>query len=101
MVTKANAFSPPEVCRTTRWPPSDLERVSVLLRTPPIGLNRLGCHARSSVSRVVELFQMCEAAEAKATSMGPGYLVKFGHQQVGTRNFAYGAVISVEVVPDA
>ena len=38
----------------------------------------------------IELFPTSEAAQAKATSMGPGYLVKYGQQQVGTRNFVYG-----------
>jgi hypothetical protein len=47
----------------------------------------------------IELFQTCEAAQAKATSMGPEYLVKFGHQQVGTRNFVYGGVVPLEVLP--
>jgi hypothetical protein len=31
--------------------------------------------------------------------MGPDYLVKFGQQQVGTKNFVYGAAMPVEALP--
>jgi hypothetical protein len=44
----------------------------------------------------VELFATCEAAENEATSLGSEYLVKFGHQQVGTRSFIYGPVVPRE-----